>query len=60
MTERYEVVELDGADFYYEKTILKTDDLEEAMIKAVDTGYDVAVCTEKSIVKIHRTIGGWS
>ncbi len=38
----------------------ETDDLEEAMIKAVDTGFDAAVCDGKSIVKIHRVIGGWS
>lgn len=38
----------------------KSDNLEEAMIKAVDTGFDAAVCTEKSIIKIYRTIGGWS
>jgi len=37
----------------------KTDNLEEAMIKAVDTGYDAAVCNDKSIIKIHRVIGGW-
>jgi hypothetical protein len=38
----------------------KTDNLDEAMIKAVDTGYDAAVCTSKSIIKVHRVIGGWS
>lgn len=38
----------------------ETDNLEEAMQKAVDLGYDVAVCDTKSIVKIYRTIGGWS
>ena len=38
----------------------KSDNLEQAMIKAVDTGYDAAVCTDKSIVKVYRTIGGWS
>lgn len=38
----------------------KTDDLEEAMQKAVDIGYDAAVCNEKSIIKVYRTIGGWS
>lgn len=38
----------------------KTDDLEEAMQKAVDLGFDAAVCNDKSIVKIHRVIGGWS
>ena len=38
----------------------KTYNLEEAMIKAVDTGYDAAVCDSKSIIKVHRVIGGWS
>ena len=38
----------------------KSDNLEEAKIKAVDTGYDAAVCKDGSIVKVYRTIGGWS
>jgi hypothetical protein len=37
-----------------------TDNLDEAMQKAVDIGFDVAVCNNETIVKIHRMIGGWS
>lgn len=37
-----------------------SDNLDEAMQKAVDLGYDVAVCNSNSILKIHRTVGGWS
>ena len=37
-----------------------TDNLDEAMQKAVDIGFDVAVCNNDTIVKIHRMIGGWS
>lgn len=37
----------------------ESDNLEEAMQKAVDTGYDVGVCKDGSIIKVYRTIGGW-
>lgn len=38
----------------------ETDNLEEAMQKAVDSGCNAAVCNSKSIIKIYRTVGGWS
>lgn len=37
----------------------ETDNLEQAMAKAVSVGFDAAVCTDQTIVKIHRPIGGW-
>lgn len=37
----------------------ETDSLDAAMAKAEDTGFEVAVCDDMSIVKIYRVIGGW-
>lgn len=37
----------------------ETDSLDAAMEKAVSVGFDAAVCTDQTILKIHRTIGGW-
>lgn len=37
----------------------ETDSLEEAMAKAVSVGLDAAVCDGKTIIKIHRPVGGW-
>jgi hypothetical protein len=38
----------------------ESNNLNEAMEKAVDIGYDAAICYDNEIVKIHRMIGGWS
>lgn len=38
----------------------ETDNLDEAMQKAVDSQCNSAVCDSHTIVKIYRTVGGWS
>lgn len=38
----------------------ETNDFEAAKQKAVDVGFDAAVCDSETIIAIHRPIGGWS